>query len=303
MLDTLSVQYALLVSEHLSIRGAAAQLNLQPSAVSRRLSALEGKIGVTLFERRNSGAQPTFAGRRFLDRARWALAELDHAARSATSMQKGGVGALGMAFYPSLASGLLHQILAARSGERNSSSHAATQTKPSAPEITKDAPQPTQQRHHGQQGKDDGAPVRLARPRSHGALMRCFYFPRNALCGLDGCQVGIGAGSTAAKLVSTTMNSGSGLSSRSGSEARSAPVRMRLTEKPKARPIISKSGLAKLVPGDLTGAGQGHAAAVPVQQLGSQLRFQLLDLPAEGRLGDAEPDRGPGTDCLRRQPP
>ena len=112
MLDTLSVQYALLVSEHLSIRGAAAQLNLQPSAVSRRLSALEEQIGITLFERRKSGAQPTFAGRRFLDRARWALAELDHAAQSAKSIQRGGVGALGISFYPSLASGLLHQILA-----------------------------------------------------------------------------------------------------------------------------------------------------------------------------------------------
>ncbi len=112
MLDALTVQYALLVSEHLSIRGAAAQLNLQPSAVSRRISALEEQIGVTLFERSKSGAQPTFAGRRFLDRARWALAELDNAALSATSMQRGGVGALGIAFYPSLAFGILRQILA-----------------------------------------------------------------------------------------------------------------------------------------------------------------------------------------------
>ena len=112
MLDPLSVQYAIVVSEHFSIRGAAAQLNLQPSAVSRRLSALEEQIGITLFERRKSGAQPTSAGRRFLDRARWALVELDQAARSAAGEQKEQVGALGIAFYPSLASGFLHQILA-----------------------------------------------------------------------------------------------------------------------------------------------------------------------------------------------
>lgn len=95
-----------------SIRRAAAQLGLQPSAVSRRLRSLEEQLGTALFERHSSGVQPTVAGRRFLDRARRALSELDYAARSATSAQKGEAGTLGIAFYPSLAAGLLHKILA-----------------------------------------------------------------------------------------------------------------------------------------------------------------------------------------------
>lgn len=112
MLDLQSVSQALLVSEQLSIRRAAAQLGLRASAVSRRIRGLEEQLGVTLFERHSTGVQPTFAGRRFLDRARWALAELDYAVRSATSIQKGEAGVLIIAFYPSLASGLLHRILA-----------------------------------------------------------------------------------------------------------------------------------------------------------------------------------------------
>ena len=111
MIDIQSVRQAIIVSGHLSIRRAAAELGLRPSAVSRRLQSLEEQLGVALFERNSAGSRLTVAGVRFLDRARSALAELDEAARSATSVQKGKAGALGIAFYPSLASGDLHRIL------------------------------------------------------------------------------------------------------------------------------------------------------------------------------------------------
>lgn len=111
MPDLTSIRYALSISEHLSIRRAAAQLGLCPSALSRRLQSLEEQVGASLFERNTTGAQLTVAGREFLDRARWALAELDEAARSASGAQNGRVGTLGIAFYPSLASGHLHRIL------------------------------------------------------------------------------------------------------------------------------------------------------------------------------------------------
>jgi len=111
MIDIQSVRQAIIVSGHLSIRRAAAELGLRPSAVSRRLQSLEEELGVALFERNSAGSRLTVAGVRFLDRARSALAELDEAARSATSVQKGKAGALGIAFYPSLASGHLHRIL------------------------------------------------------------------------------------------------------------------------------------------------------------------------------------------------
>ncbi len=112
MLDLQSVSQALVVAEFLSIRRAAGQLGVRASAVSRRLRLLEEQLGVTLFERHNAGVQPTLAGLRFFDRARWAVAELDYAVSSATSIQKGEAGLLKVAFYPSLASGLLQQILA-----------------------------------------------------------------------------------------------------------------------------------------------------------------------------------------------
>ena len=92
MPDLQAIQCALLVYDHSSIRSAAARLKLQPSAVSRRLRSLEDSIGVTLFSRNNAGAQPTFAGRRFLERARWALAEIDEAVSSARSDEKGRSG-------------------------------------------------------------------------------------------------------------------------------------------------------------------------------------------------------------------
>lgn len=112
MNDVQSIRQALAILNHSSIRKAAAELNLQPSAVSRRLRSLEDELGVTLFERGRAGVQPTFAGRIFLRRARGALAELDEAARSAAIGQKGEIGALAITFYPSLASGVLHHILA-----------------------------------------------------------------------------------------------------------------------------------------------------------------------------------------------
>lgn len=111
MIDILSLQHALLVSEHSSIRSAAAQLGLRPSTVSRKLQALEEHLGASLFERNSAGAKPTIAGQRFLDKARWVLAELDEAARGAARAVKGNEGALGISFYPSIASGHLHRIL------------------------------------------------------------------------------------------------------------------------------------------------------------------------------------------------
>ncbi len=58
MIDIQAVRHALLVSEHLSIRRAAAELGLRPSAVSRRLRSLEEGLGVALFERSSAGARP-----------------------------------------------------------------------------------------------------------------------------------------------------------------------------------------------------------------------------------------------------
>lgn len=101
----------MMLAEHLSIRRTADQLGLQPSAVSRRVRALEEQLNVTLFERHSGGMRTTLAGRRFLERARWALSELDYAGQDARSAERREAGELGIAFYPSLASGRLHDLL------------------------------------------------------------------------------------------------------------------------------------------------------------------------------------------------
>ncbi|MCG6122121.1 MAG: LysR family transcriptional regulator [Microvirga sp.] len=50
-------------------RAAAGKLNLTQSAVSARVSSLEDRIGVTIFDRRKRGAQLTPQGRAFLEQA------------------------------------------------------------------------------------------------------------------------------------------------------------------------------------------------------------------------------------------
>ena len=111
MIDLQSIRHALAVSEHLSIRRAATRLGLRPSTVSRKLHALEEQLGASLFERNSAGAKPTVAGRRYLDRVRRVLTELDEAAQSAASAEKGQAGSLAISFFSSLASGHLHRIL------------------------------------------------------------------------------------------------------------------------------------------------------------------------------------------------
>ncbi len=110
-LDLRSVVHALSVAEHHSIRQAAEQLGLRPSAVSRRVRSLEESLNITLFERHSTGLRTTLAGRRFLDRARWAMSELEYAGQDALRIEHGDDGALAVAFYASLASGRLHDLL------------------------------------------------------------------------------------------------------------------------------------------------------------------------------------------------
>ena len=94
MIDLVSVTQALLVAEHLSFSRAAQVLGVRQSAVSRRVRALEDKLGVSLFERDSTGVRLTEAGRRFLERTRPALSEIDHAMKAAASAGRGAEGVI-----------------------------------------------------------------------------------------------------------------------------------------------------------------------------------------------------------------
>src|ERR1700759_4196907 len=60
-----------------SIRKAAAQLNLTPSAMNRRIQDLEAEVGTPLFERRPRGGKLTTAGEMFVRYARSQIADAE----------------------------------------------------------------------------------------------------------------------------------------------------------------------------------------------------------------------------------
>jgi DNA-binding transcriptional LysR family regulator len=89
LIDLVSVYQALVVTEQLSFRRAAAVLGIRQSAVSRRVRLLEDRLGVSLFERRSRGVQVTLAGACFLERARLALDQIEYAVAGAHVFRSG----------------------------------------------------------------------------------------------------------------------------------------------------------------------------------------------------------------------
>ena len=111
MIDLVSVTQALLVAEHLSFSRAAQVLGVRQSAVSRRVRVLEDKLGVSLFERDSTGVRLTEAGRRFLERTRPALSEIDHAMKAAASAGRGAEGVIRIGILASVSGGFLRNLL------------------------------------------------------------------------------------------------------------------------------------------------------------------------------------------------
>lgn len=111
MVKLVSISQALLVAEHLSFSRAAQVLGIRQSAVSRRVRELEDRLGVSLFERDAGGVRLTEAGRRFLERSRSALAEIDHAVKGAASAGCGEEGAIRIGILSSLSGGFVRELL------------------------------------------------------------------------------------------------------------------------------------------------------------------------------------------------
>lgn len=66
-------------AETLSLKEAAADLSLSPSAVSRQIQSLEAHLGIMLFRRLNPGLEITDEGRRYLETVNRVLGELRRA--------------------------------------------------------------------------------------------------------------------------------------------------------------------------------------------------------------------------------
>lgn len=113
IIDLISISQALLVAEHLSFSRVAKVLGVRQSAVSRRVSALEDQLGVSLFERQLNGVRPTIAGHRFFERTRAALVEIDHAIKDAAAAGRGAEGLIRIGAPPSDCSDFLCDLLRA----------------------------------------------------------------------------------------------------------------------------------------------------------------------------------------------
>lgn len=110
-LQVLDIEIMLTVAEAGSFRGASRCLNLGQSAVTRRIQKLEDALGVSLFERRATGARLTHAGWSFAGRARSVLNDFHAAIDAAYAVGIGGDGKLGVGLIASLSYGALRDVV------------------------------------------------------------------------------------------------------------------------------------------------------------------------------------------------
>lgn len=112
--DELDGLVALLtVAQLRSFTAAAAELRVTPSAVSQTVRALEARVGVALLSRTTRDVAPTEAGRRFLERAAPAVADIVSALREAAVMGERPSGLLRLNLSRSACATLIEPVLAA----------------------------------------------------------------------------------------------------------------------------------------------------------------------------------------------
>ncbi|MGY4356354.1 DNA-binding transcriptional LysR family regulator [Bradyrhizobium sp. i1.3.6] len=105
------LRWAIVASQHRSLRQAAEALNIKQSTLSRRLRNLECKLGSTLFERTNGGTRPTIEGQEFLDAARRIVGETDTMTARLKTRSRGESGRLTIGIHTSLSAGNLRATL------------------------------------------------------------------------------------------------------------------------------------------------------------------------------------------------
>ena len=103
----------LAAADELSFRQAAVLMGVGQPVISRQVAALEDELGVTLFERRSTGARLTEAGRVFFADARRIVADVDRAREAVTSVAHGTAGRLRLAICEDATTPTLASILSA----------------------------------------------------------------------------------------------------------------------------------------------------------------------------------------------
>lgn len=105
------LKWAIVASQHRSLRRAAEVLNIRQSTLSRRVRNLEIRLGAELFERSNGGTHPTLIGREFLSIAQRVIEETAAALTRFKAISNGQAGRLTIGIYVSLATGNLRATL------------------------------------------------------------------------------------------------------------------------------------------------------------------------------------------------
>ena len=105
------LRYVIATAELGGVRRAARHLGVDPGTVSRRIRDLENEVGAALFIRGQGGIKLTFAGERFLQRAREAVAHVGQAAQDVGAVGRGDQGIIRIGLISSLASGFLPELV------------------------------------------------------------------------------------------------------------------------------------------------------------------------------------------------
>lgn len=95
-------RYFIAVADELSFSRAAKRLNVSQPPLSKQIMALEDELGAPLFARNKRHVELTQAGAIFLERARFAMKEMDEAAEMVRRASRGEAGALRIGFVSSV---------------------------------------------------------------------------------------------------------------------------------------------------------------------------------------------------------
>lgn len=105
------LSWAIVASQHRSLRQAAATLNIRQSTLSRALRDLEFRVGTVLFERTNGGTRLTVAGEDFIEAARHIVSDADAAFSRLKDHGRGAHGRLALGVCMALSVGNLRATL------------------------------------------------------------------------------------------------------------------------------------------------------------------------------------------------
>ncbi len=106
------VRYFVAAYEDGSFSAAAVRLNCTAPGISQQMSALEARVGASLFERTRRGVTPTEAGRRFYLRCLAVLKAVSEAETELEDVRVGASGSIAVGFAPGVAKSILPQALA-----------------------------------------------------------------------------------------------------------------------------------------------------------------------------------------------